>query len=187
MKKIDKRTKAYKDSLKEKIRKATPEEDARQKENWQASLDQDEKTEIWKQSQGLGDKVEQFTKATGIKKAVEWLANGKDCGCDKRKEILNKIFSSKVECMVQSEYEWLTDFLKRYDDNWEQYDNKYRAEHNTTLTKDVYAIDRMIRRLFNRKLNVCFQCPSAAANNKKSLNEAVINLKLIYENYNTDN
>ena len=42
-------------------------------------------------SEGLGDSIEKFTKATGIKKAVEIIL-GEDCGCDKRKEILNKKF-----------------------------------------------------------------------------------------------
>jgi len=45
-------------------------------------------------SEGLGDSVEKFTKATGIKKVVEKIAEktGKDCGCNKRKEKLNKMF-----------------------------------------------------------------------------------------------
>jgi len=43
---------------------------------------------------GFGDTVEAITKATGIKKVVEKIseATGKDCGCDKRKEYLNKKF-----------------------------------------------------------------------------------------------
>jgi len=42
-------------------------------------------------SKGLGDSIEKFTKATGIKKVVDTVANamGKDCGCKKRKEALN--------------------------------------------------------------------------------------------------
>ncbi len=40
---------------------------------------------------GLGDAVEAFTEATGIKKAVETISEktGRDCGCGKRKEWLN--------------------------------------------------------------------------------------------------
>lgn len=43
---------------------------------------------------GLGDTVEKFTKATGIKKVVDAVAKttGKDCGCGKRKDTLNRIF-----------------------------------------------------------------------------------------------
>ena len=45
-------------------------------------------------SQGLGDSIERFAQATGIKKVVDTIskATGKDCGCGKRKEILNKKF-----------------------------------------------------------------------------------------------
>ena len=45
-------------------------------------------------SKGLGDSIEKFTKATGIKKVVNTVAKktGKDCGCNKRKENLNRLF-----------------------------------------------------------------------------------------------
>ena len=47
-----------------------------------------------KKSKGLGDSIERLTKATGIKKVVEKVAKatGKDCGCNKRKETLNRLF-----------------------------------------------------------------------------------------------
>ncbi len=43
---------------------------------------------------GLGDVVEAVTTVTGIKAATEAVskATGKDCGCKKRKEALNKKF-----------------------------------------------------------------------------------------------
>ena len=52
-------------------------------------------------SKGLGDSIEKVTKATGINSFVQVLArNGilgkkKDCGCNKRKEALNKAFPYK--------------------------------------------------------------------------------------------
>ena len=56
-------------------------------------------------SKGLGDTVEKITTATGIKKAVKWLA-GEDCGCDQRKEKLNKMFRyKKPECLNEDEFE----------------------------------------------------------------------------------
>ena len=49
-------------------------------------------------SRGLGDSIEKFTKATGIKSLMD-LSMGamgkKDCGCNKRKELLNKKFPYK--------------------------------------------------------------------------------------------
>ena len=74
--KLDKRTRAYKE--------------------WKAEFDA--------KSKGLGDTVEKFTEATGIKKIVKAVA-GESCGCDERKATLNKLFSYKtVECLTEEEY-----------------------------------------------------------------------------------
>ena len=45
-------------------------------------------------SKGLGDTIEKLTTVTGIKKVVETISKvtGKDCGCDKRKDALNRVF-----------------------------------------------------------------------------------------------
>ena len=45
-------------------------------------------------SKGLGDTVAKITKATGIKKVVDTVSKvtGKDCGCAKRKNNLNRLF-----------------------------------------------------------------------------------------------
>lgn len=61
-----------------------------------------------KKAEGLGDTIEQITEATGIKKAVELFSKttGLDCGCDARKEKLNKIFRYNTpECLTEDEYE----------------------------------------------------------------------------------
>ena len=48
-------------------------------------------------SKGLGDSIEKFTKATGIKKVVDKVSQGLNipCGCQQRKEKLNKLFPGK--------------------------------------------------------------------------------------------
>jgi len=48
-------------------------------------------------SKGLGDTIEKITTATGIKKVVHAVSKvtGKDCGCNKRKDVLNKAFPYK--------------------------------------------------------------------------------------------
>ena len=48
-------------------------------------------------SKGLGDTIEKITTATRIKQLVELAAkkSGKPCGCNKRKEALNKAFPYK--------------------------------------------------------------------------------------------
>ena len=52
-------------------------------------------------SNGLGDSIEKFTKATGIKSFAQVLVRNrmfgkkKGCGCNERKEKLNKAFPYK--------------------------------------------------------------------------------------------
>ena len=45
-------------------------------------------------SKGLGDTIEKITKATGIKTVIKTVSKtvNKDCGCNKRKETLNRLF-----------------------------------------------------------------------------------------------
>ena len=45
------------------------------------------------ESKGLGDTIEKFTKATGIKKIADKVPGG--CGCGKRKDKLNEMFPYK--------------------------------------------------------------------------------------------
>jgi len=81
---LDKRTKEYKE--------------------WVASQDN--------QSEGLGDTIEKITEATGIKKAVKFIA-GKDCGCGRRKEKLNELFPyKKPECLTEDEYNYLVEEMR---------------------------------------------------------------------------
>jgi len=57
---------------------------------------------------GLGDTIEIVLEKTGIAKVAKWLL-GEDCGCEKRKEKLNKLFPYlKPKCLTQDEYKYLT-------------------------------------------------------------------------------
>jgi hypothetical protein len=59
------------------------------KEVEQLDVDGIVKNNIMK-SRGLGDTIEKFTKATGIKKVADLIPGG--CGCDDRKQWFNKNF-----------------------------------------------------------------------------------------------
>lgn len=67
-------------------------------------------------SKGLGDTIEKITEATGIKAVVEVFAKatGIDCGCEERKTKLNNLipYRRKVNCLNESDYNQLTEFLK---------------------------------------------------------------------------
>jgi hypothetical protein len=91
-----------------------------------------------KKAEGLGDTIEQITTATGIKKAVHWFSEqtGIDCGCDARKEKLNKMFRyRKTDCMTQGEYEFFAEFRKR--------------RTNSLAFADQEVLLKMYNRIFN--------------------------------------
>tara|TARA_R110000765_G_scaffold105095_1_gene195092 strand:- start:993 stop:1148 length:156 start_codon:yes stop_codon:yes gene_type:complete len=48
-------------------------------------------------SEGLGNSIEKFTNKTGIKSIVDTVSRGLNipCGCEQRKNTLNKIFPYK--------------------------------------------------------------------------------------------
>ena len=68
-----------------------------------------------KKSKGIGDTIEKVTKATGIKAVVDIISEvtGIDCGCEERKEKLNKLWSYKtVECINEKDMEYLNSFFE---------------------------------------------------------------------------
>jgi hypothetical protein len=74
----------------------TPEERQKEEEEGEKRRMQIEKSrEIPQESRGLGDTIEKITKATGIKAVMDVFtkATGKDCGCEGRREWLNKKLS----------------------------------------------------------------------------------------------
>ena len=67
----------------------------------------------WKKEQkaeGLGDVVEKVLEKTGIAKAAKFLL-GDDCGCEERKEALNKIWRRNPECLQEDEYDYLKEWF----------------------------------------------------------------------------
>jgi hypothetical protein len=66
-----------------------------------------------KKATGLGDTVESIIQATHIDKVAKWLF-GEDCGCEARKEKLNKLFPyRKPLCLTEDEYLFLGEFFNR--------------------------------------------------------------------------
>jgi hypothetical protein len=83
--KLDKRTRVYKE--------------------WKANFDN--------KSKGLGDTVEKITEVTGIKNVVKSVL-GDDCGCDDRKEKLNKFMRYKiVNCLSENDYNFLKNVIEK--------------------------------------------------------------------------
>ena len=60
-----------------------------------------------KKAEGLGDTIEQVLEVTKIAKVAKWIL-GEDCGCDERKEKLNKLFPyAKPKCLTEDEHTYL--------------------------------------------------------------------------------
>ena len=130
----DKRTKAYKD--------------------WKANQA--------KESKGLGDTIAKITKVTGIDKVVKFIA-GEDCGCDERKEYLNKIFPYKnAECLTEDEYFYL--------DKW--YKHNKQNINFTERTKLIALYNRVLNK--KQKDTRCGSCIKDIINTLKSVYNAYL-------------
>lgn len=137
-------------------------------ETYYANLDKRTKEyKEWKEKydsapEGLGDSIEKITKATGIKKAVEFIA-GEDCGCDERREKLNKIFRyEKPNCLSEEDYYWCKDFFK-------EGKTISRIERD-----DVISLYNVYNRVFNKK-DQPSSCPSCVKRRFTDLHRFFIN------------
>ncbi len=111
-------------------------------------------------SKGLGDTVEKITKATGIKQATDWIFDklGKDCGCDTRKEKLNKLFPYKnIECLNEDEYMYLKGF--------------FALNKNVVNANEQRALLNIHNRVFNtnKEQSSCGSCVKDLVNTIKRL------------------
>lgn len=114
-------------------------------------------------SKGFGDTVEKITKATGIKKVVDTVADAldTDCGCDKRKKKLNELFPYLMpELLTEDEFNFL--------------DLTFKNE--TNKIKDPDRILEIYNRVFKdkKKMTSCSPC---------FVNQVYNKLKAIYNEY----
>ena len=114
-------------------------------------------------AKGLGDTVEQMLEATGIAKVAKW-ALGEDCGCEERKEKLNKLFPyHKSQCLSEDEFTYL--------------DNYYKEEKNV-IHPDV---QKQMVAIYNRVFHQKVKLTSCSSCYKRTIHD---NLKKIYLEYN---
>lgn len=124
-------------------------------------IKEDVKEEVREHAKGLGDTLEKVFDKTGIAKVVKWIA-GEDCGCDKRKEKLNKMFPyRKPNCLTEEEHGIL-----------ENYFNRHSAEISPS---DQHAL----LKVYNRVLNVK-QEPTSCVDCWRDI---VMKLRNIYNEY----
>lgn len=98
---------------------------------------------------GLGDIVETVLEVTGIKTIVELFVDGKDCGCDKRKQILNKI---------KLQYPFQRCFTEDLYNQWTIF--KERTNQDLVTHQEQELIIKVTERLFARTFKPCYHCGS---------------------------
>jgi len=113
-------------------------------------------------STGVGDTVEKIFEATGVDKLAKW-ALGENCGCQERKEALNRLFPyRKPECLMEDEYNYLDGFF-----------SKRTTQVSPEVQKELLTI---YNRVFNEKASTT-SCP------KCFLNGILQKLKIVYKEY----
>lgn len=121
----------------------------------------------WKESQevevshNIGDKVEAVLEATGIAKVVKWIA-GDDCNCHERKAKLNAMFTYKVLCLNEEEFNYLDEFFKR--------------NPNTIQPSEYKAMSVIASRVTNKRIDSSMSCGGCVRGVVKQLRQ-------IYETY----
>tara|TARA_Y100001938_G_C7928076_1_gene347917 strand:- start:333 stop:701 length:369 start_codon:yes stop_codon:yes gene_type:complete len=97
-------------------------------------------------SKGLGDSVEKVLKATGIDKVAKKVL-GDDCGCEERKEALNKMFPyAKVRQFTEDEMSIYESVLPRIG--------------STISGQDQATLVKLYNKVFNsnKKTSSCGKC-----------------------------
>ena len=118
-----------------------------------------------RKAKGLGDTIDQITTATGIKALVKFVA-GEDCGCDQRKEALNKLFPySKPNCLTETDYNFLKEF--------------FEVTRGAVVPTTQYRLNQIYTNVFNKpaEFTSCGSC----------LLDRINELKKIYDSYVQEN
>ena len=117
------------------------------------------------ESKGLGDTIAKITKATGIDKVAKFVM-GEDCGCDERKEKLNKLFPyAKPKCLTEDEFKTLDTYFEKNTD--------------TLTSEEQLSFIAINNRVLEQKL-VLSSCASC-------LRDLVSKVRIIYNEYKEGN
>jgi len=118
-----------------------------------------------RKAKGLGDTIDQITTATGIKSLVKFVA-GEDCGCNQRKEALNKLFPySRPNCLSEPDYNFLKEF--------------FEVTRGSVVPTVQYRLNQIYTSVFNKpaEFTSCSSC----------LLDRINELKKIYDSYVQEN
>ena len=116
-------------------------------------------------ARGLGDTLDKVFKKTGIDKVVKFIL-GEDCGCDKRKKVLNHLFPYYMpECLTEDEFKYL--------------DAYFKAGKNVVHPKTQKKLINIYNRVFHQRMTMtsCGSCFKSNLHNK---------LERVYKEYLND-
>ena len=110
-----------------------------------------------KKAEGLGDTIEQVLEVTKIAKVAKWIL-GEDCGCEERKEKLNKLFKyAKPKCLTEDEHKYLSesDVLNK----------------NIIIPSEQRELLKIYNRVFNKRMQPtsCGSCVREVVNGLQSV------------------
>lgn len=115
--------------------------------------------------QGLGDVVEQVTKATGIKKIVG------DCdGCEQRKFLLNRLFPFKRVTKTMSDQH-----KAQFNVFLEEAGNRVLENRVTEITPYVSFLNELYQEYFGITIDICQNCSGIHKAIIKDLNKLYAN------------
>lgn len=119
------------------------------------------------QSNGIGDTIEKILESTGVKKLVEIFVDGKDCGCNERKEKLNKLlpYRFKARCLTEKEY------------------NDYKAFRELRTIKINHEQLEYICKLYAEVFSRQYWIPECASCNVKAIIAMIDKLDKVFESY----
>tara|TARA_R110001632_G_scaffold12518_2_gene43318 strand:- start:3433 stop:3837 length:405 start_codon:yes stop_codon:yes gene_type:complete len=105
-------------------------------------------------AKGFGDTLEKVFKKTGIDKVAKFVL-GEDCGCESRRDKLNKLFPyNRPECLTEQEYKYLDKYFKEAKD----------SVHSKTQAKLLKIYNRVFHD--NMSMTSCSSCFKSNLHNK---------------------
>ena len=108
-----------------------------------------------KKPKGMGDVVETVLEKTGVAKVAKWIM-GDDCGCNERRDKLNKMFPFRnAKCLTEDEYDFLHLWFAK-------------ARHKITHDEHQRILD-IYNRVFSEKHKIS-QCSSCIKTKVQELN-----------------
>jgi len=124
---------------------------------------------------GFGDTIEKITMAIGLKGLIDKM--NIDCGCDERKEYLNRIFAYKLKprCMTPEELTSYSEFYYNRKFTINGLNSSGKIEHS-----DIVYIIQTFNAIFGtaKEIPTCLGCGGTA----KSLIDMVNKLDIVYAN-----